>query len=116
MPLSALDSKMQLKSAQASYQKGDFNEAVRLYTGVVQNDSDPSVFFNLGNAYYRSGDPGSAILYYEKALKLDPLFRDAAFNLKVARKSLLDKEKTEENPFVIMADSFVRLLPVNLLL
>ncbi len=114
--LFALDARSHLKSAQEAYQKGDFNNAVRLYLGIAQNGNDPSVFFNLGNSYYRSGDPGSAVLYYEKALKLNPLFRDASFNLKVVKKSLLDKEKAEENPFVIMWNSFVRILPSNILL
>lgn len=48
---------------------------------VAQRVEDPSVFYNLGNAYYRSGRLAPAIANYERALRLDPGFENAQENL-----------------------------------
>ena len=48
------------------------------------------MYYNLGNSYYREGQKAKAILYYERALKIDPNDEDTQHNLKVARRSLLD--------------------------
>ncbi len=46
---------------------------------------NPALFYNLGNAYFRTGDLGRAILNYERALALDPSQPEARANLQLAR-------------------------------
>lgn len=55
--------------------------------GVVS----PELYYNLGNAYFKSGDYPHAILYYERTLKSDPSFSDARFNLDFANGLIQDK-------------------------
>lgn len=47
--------------------------------------------YNLGNAYFKSGDLAHAILCYERALKLDPSYADARYNLEFAQSMSQDK-------------------------
>ncbi len=57
----------------------------------------PQLYCNIGDAYFKQKDIARAILYYERALKLDPSFADAAFNLGYAGEFVQDKiEKVPE--------------------
>ena len=49
------------------------------------------VYYNLGNAAFKAGETPQAILNYERALKLDPSFDDARFNLEFANSRIQDK-------------------------
>ena len=52
----------------------------------------PALYYNMGNCCYKLGHRvGLSILYYEKALKLDPAYEDAAVNLEIAREQTLDR-------------------------
>ena len=52
----------------------------------------PDLYYNMGNCCYKLGHQlGRSILYYEKALKLDPAYEDAAVNLEIAREGTLDR-------------------------
>ncbi len=56
-----------------SYYQADYASCVESFEQLVsQGVSDPAVFCNLGNAYYRVGQIASAIANYERALRLDP--------------------------------------------
>ena len=68
------------------YAAGRFKEAAELYeTAVASGETSATVFYNLGNARYRSGDLARAILNYERALALEPRHPEAAANLQLAR-------------------------------
>ena len=72
--------------ANADYAAGKFPAAIAGYESLVQNRQwNPTVFYDLGNAYFRSGDLGRAILNYERALALDPNQPEAKANLQLAR-------------------------------
>lgn len=88
LPSSVRASEDQLfRRANSAYEEGKFEESIRLYQELAsaRNVSHPELFYNMGNAYYRTGRFGPAIYCYEKALKLDPGLSDAEYNLKVAR-------------------------------
>ncbi|HSH39546.1 MAG TPA: tetratricopeptide repeat protein [Chthoniobacterales bacterium] len=73
-------------SGNAQYAGGRFREAADLYEQVVASgETSASVFYNLGNAWYRTGDFGRAILNYQRALALEPRNPEAAANLRLAR-------------------------------
>lgn len=69
-----------------AYLSGDFERARALYKSAVhRGDYSASLFFNLGNAEYRLGDPGHAALDYRRALALKPGFAEASANLRLVR-------------------------------
>lgn len=68
--------------AAAAYDAGDYAGAIDAYERIVgESVVHESVFYNLGNAYYRSGRLGGAIANYERALQCDPGFDNARENL-----------------------------------
>ena len=72
--------------------KGDFASAVDLYEEILKSGfASDRLYYNLGNAYFKSGDYTRAILNYERALLLNPGGADIKYNLKIARKSIVDR-------------------------
>lgn len=91
-PLSAQQPEEIFKEANRLYQSGNYYEAIENYELLVQQDfNDADLFYNLGNAYYREGQLGMAILYYEKALKLKPGSEDIKHNLAIVNSKVVDK-------------------------
>lgn len=75
-----------------AYLEGDFSKAIAEYRRVLEAGVvNPDLYFNLGNAYYRAGQKGLAVLFYEKALDLDPSDQAAASNLTMVQKELVDR-------------------------
>ena len=72
--------------ANQSYAQGDFKEAISSYEGLVRAGQwSANLFYDLGNAYFRTGDFGHAILNYERALALERHHPEATANLQIAR-------------------------------
>jgi tetratricopeptide (TPR) repeat protein len=68
--------------ANEAYSAGEYEDAYALYTEIKeQGYESPELYFNMGNAAFRSNKLGYSILYYEKALKLDPSNDEAQKNL-----------------------------------
>jgi tetratricopeptide (TPR) repeat protein len=83
------------------YEEGKYEEALGIYNQVVQEGKESAgLYYNMGNAAYRSNSIGYAILYYEKALKLEPAHEDAANNLEFVSRYRLDT--FEEVPQLFM--------------
>ena len=75
-----------------SYSEGRYNDAISLYSKVIDNRFESSeLYYNLANAYFKANDIPSAILYYEKARKLNPKDDDINFNLNLANSRITDK-------------------------
>lgn len=68
-----------------SYADGDYAGARRSYERVLADGPRVNVLYNLGNACFRLGETGRAILSYERAVALQPRHPDAMVNLKMAR-------------------------------
>lgn len=84
-----------MNKANELYVKGQFEEAIKIYESLAQEEYEgTSLFYNLGNSYYRTGKIGYAILYYEKALKLSPDDEDVQHNLQLVKLNLKDKIET----------------------
>ena len=80
-----------LKQANDAYIKADYTQAAKLYEEIISNEGvAPELYYNLGNAYYKSNEIGHAILNYERALRLSPLYDDARFNLELAQQKVVD--------------------------
>lgn len=74
------------------YRMGDYQAAAAAYEKILTEGlTSPELHYNLGGAYYHEGQLGKAILNYERALRLDPSFKDARENLALANSHISDK-------------------------
>ena len=72
--------------ANQDYAQGNFKEAISGYETLVGSGQwSANLFYDLGNAYFRTGDFGRAILNYERALVLERHHPEATANLQIAR-------------------------------
>ena len=72
--------------ANEAYGAGRFQEAVEGYQSLVNSGQwSANLFYDLGNAWFRLGNFGEAILNYERALALDPHHPESDANLRIAR-------------------------------
>ena len=112
-----------LASADSAYNAGDYTEAIRLYQDAMElYGTSASSFYDLGNAYYQSGDLGNERLCYERARRLDPSGKLINNNLsyvatKVAdanRGSLTDKKLSVEPGAAGFFESLHRVLAIDM--
>lgn len=74
------------------YAQGDFTTALDNYLAIEQSDMvSADLYYNIANCYYKLADIPHAVLYYERALKLNPHHADAANNLAIAQASVQDR-------------------------
>lgn len=102
-------------AAQEHYAQGKYEEAIADYTSMLSNENEsPELFYNIGNAYYKNGEVGKAILYYERALLISPNFDDAKYNLEIAQLKTIDKiDEVERFFFTRWIDNTVNLMDSN---
>ena len=88
----AADSLSEVKSkADSAYACADYITAVELYSQLAEQNMTSDVCYNLGCAYYRIDDIAHSILWFERALRLNPSDKDILFNLEMARTKTIDK-------------------------
>jgi tetratricopeptide (TPR) repeat protein len=81
-----------MAEANKSYSDGKFDEAVKTYESLVSKGYRSDVlYFNLGNAYYKSKNIPAAILNYERANLLNPGDENINFNLDLAKTFTVDR-------------------------
>lgn len=85
--------------ANLKYQAGDFEAAAQGYEkAVASGRASGAVYYNLGNARFRLGEKGEALLAYERALKKMPRDKDLRWNLVVLQSTIPDHiEPSPEN-------------------
>ncbi len=95
----------------------DYDTAISDYQKVLDQGYESSVlYYNLGNAYYKKGIMGRAILNYEKGLKLDPTNEDLIYNLKIANAHIVDKiDKVPEFFLLRWWKAFISIFSLQLL-
>lgn len=87
------------EQANAFYRDGDPAKALDGYLYLADlGIENGQLYYNLGNAYFRLGETGKAVLWYERALRYLPRFRDLKFNLEYVRNTLVDEEFRPEPP------------------
>lgn len=80
------------EKANTLYQQKEYSAAVAMYDSIVNEGfAHAETYYNLGNAHFRLGNLGMAILNYEKALKMNPDDEDAQHNLALANKQVIDE-------------------------
>lgn len=88
-------------NADTEYQKGNYQQAIRDYEEILKNGESAEIYFNLGNAYYRTDNITKAVLNYERARLLSPGDDDINFNLQFARSKTIDKITPESEMFFV---------------
>ena len=74
------------ESANKLYEEGKFTEAAAAYPKLLQSgQSSAALYFNLGNAFFKSGQIGRAIAAYRLAEQITPRDPDVRANLQFAR-------------------------------
>ena len=88
----------QYNEANALYRDGDFAAARRSYLEVAEAGvQDARLYYNLGNACFKSGKLGEAILWYERARRLVPHDEDIKANLRFANLVKKDRDPQTED-------------------
>ncbi len=100
--------------ANAAYRDGKYSEAIEIYQAMISSGYESgSVFYNLGNSYFKNKQLGKAIVNYERAQKFSPRDSDLAANLKFALSSV----PTKVDPVLSFVDKIfsghVRFYSVN---
>ncbi|HEV8376214.1 MAG TPA: tetratricopeptide repeat protein [Candidatus Polarisedimenticolia bacterium] len=86
----------------AAYARGDFSTAEKAYLKILDGGLRNSrVYYNLANACFRQNQIGRAILFYEKAVRLDPADPDARENLHYASQRIRDRIAEDPAPLAI---------------
>ncbi|MBN1213311.1 MAG: tetratricopeptide repeat protein [candidate division Zixibacteria bacterium] len=102
-----IDSNFQ--QANQLFQDKEYAQAISSYQNILDKGTESApLYFNLGNAYFKDGDLGRAILYYLKAQRLDPSDNDITANLEFARQfTSIQMEGVKLNPISTFFESLV---------
>lgn len=101
-------------TADAAYDNGDYQQAIAEYESLLKGGVSAALYYNLGNAYFRTDNLTKAIIAYERAHRLSPGDRDIRFNLDFARSRTIDKITPQsEMFFVTWYHSLVNLVSVD---
>jgi tetratricopeptide (TPR) repeat protein len=74
------------------YSGGEFEKAIELYEAVIDSGySSAELYFNLGNAYFKTHRITLALLNYERASIINPYDKEVQHNLQLARTFVTDE-------------------------
>jgi tetratricopeptide (TPR) repeat protein len=113
--LFAQDVPISFTKANATYQAGDFPTSADLYEQSIREGFvNSEVYYNLGNAYFKSNNIAHSILAYERAYFLNPRDEDIKNNLNYARLFASDKiNSMYQGTFLGTFWSFLRMVSYN---
>lgn len=86
--------------ANAQYAEGNYAEAAAQYEQVIAEQPSAEAYYNLGNAYFKQGELAQAILAYERALRIEPSYKDAKHNLLFAQSRIVDNIEDTQSFFL----------------
>lgn len=90
------------KAGVDSYSRDMWDEALSSWTAIENMGLESAeLYYNIGNAYFKLSDWSHSILYYERALKVDPSYKDAGFNLEFASGMIQDRIETVPEFFLV---------------
>jgi tetratricopeptide (TPR) repeat protein len=79
------DPAARFEQANAAFGAGRYDDAIAGYRALLEGGRSTALLYNLGNACFRAGELGEAILAYEQAKLLGPRDADVDANLRQAR-------------------------------
>lgn len=79
-------------AANLAYVEGRWADAISDYQMISSMGLESaSLYCNTGDAFFKDGNVPMAILYYERALKLDPSYDDARYNIDLLNSTIQDR-------------------------
>lgn len=91
-----------MEKGNIAYQENKFKVATHEYLKVVEANFESSVlFYNLGNSYFKMGETARALLWYERAKRLEPSNEDIKHNIAFANQKLIDKIEEMPELFIV---------------
>ena len=104
-----------MAEANAQYERGEYADAAQQYESLIDSGYEDAVlYYNLGNAYFKNGDLGRAVLNYLRAEELSPRDSDIRANLELARGRTVDQvESGGESLFASVSNVARRWLTVG---
>ncbi len=88
-------------AANEAYRRQSYEEAASLYDSLIRMGyEEAELYYNAGNAHYKLDHMGSAILNYERALRLNPGDENVLHNLKLANARTIDKLERQPELFL----------------
>ena len=114
MALPLMAANANIDKANQAYKQELYNEALQLYLQEAKETGVSSALYcNIGDTYYRLKDNVHAVLYYERALVLDPSNSDARFNLDFVRGKMQLPDDASDSWFSNWVDQTVSRLSSN---
>ena len=102
------------ENADTEYRKGNYQQAIKDYNELLKSGKSAELYYNLGNAYYRTDNITQAILSYERASLLSPGDDDIQYNLKLAQSKTIDKISSEPQMILVQwANSVVDMMKMD---
>lgn len=90
----------QFNKGNGYFEQGRYSEAIAAYEQVGGRLQNARVFYNLGDAYFKKGMLGKAIMNFRRAHFLTPRDGDIKYNLVFVRNYRVDKVNLVVNPIV----------------
>lgn len=85
------DASVLFTEANTAYEAAEYDKALALYDSITVHFSSFELWYNAGNAAFRSGNLGRSILYYERAKRISPTNDDLLVNLAIANERVADR-------------------------
>ncbi len=96
LPFHSYAGDTRLIEADSAYNKGDYEHAVELYKLTADSvGTSAEMLYNMGNAYYKAGDDGHAMISYLRAKRLDPRNSRINDNIRFLASRIEDANKAE---------------------
>lgn len=89
------------EEANNAYKEGKYDVAISAYKSLLDDKKQSAtIYYNLGNAYFKKGILSQAILNYERAYRMQPYDKDIQLNLAFANSQIADKIETPKRYFI----------------
>ncbi len=93
---------IQFEQANKLYRDGEYQKAAQMYEQIIKNGYEsPSLYYNLGNAYFKLSNIPASVLNYERAKRLSPNDDDINYNLRLANLRVIDKIEPIPQIFIV---------------
>lgn len=95
------DTNMMFDKANQQFHNKNYDSAAKLYQEMINDGyADAELFYNAGNAYFRTNQIGLSIWCYRKAIDIEPQ-KDYSDNLRLAYKRIKDPIASSKDIFFI---------------
>ena len=100
-PLMTIFGNELFEKANQEYNQKEYSQAIISYEELIKEGyADAIVYYNVGNAYYKDGQLAKSLLWYERALRLDPANEDIKHNITFVNQQTIDKMEIQPEFFL----------------